>query len=239
MSDEPEAVTTLSMVQGARWLAALEAARIAATRATTEQREARAALTRQQSELETAQESGQKLGTRSRDIRNSLQLLREAVDRAKLTALNAGLEGARLGDPLGRALVVMSDEVRNLLARAVDALEEHAGLLADVDRDRDRCLAELAELGEGGRQLGTSLNRAQEQSQLTNALLGELKTDVSELFGGNLEAARALAETSTQVETLTVSLLELQRRSPASGPALRELLRPLLALLTPGEDPAR
>jgi len=34
-------------------------------------------------------------------------------------------------------------------------------------------------------------------------------------------------------------LLELQRRSPASGPALRELLRPLLALLPPGEDPAR
>jgi methyl-accepting chemotaxis protein len=239
MSDESEAVTTLSLVHGARWLAALEAAKVAATRATSEQREARAALSRQHSELEAVQESGQKLGTRSRDIRNSLQLLREAVDRAKLTALNAGLEGARLGDPIGRALLVMGDEVRNLLARAVDALEEHAGLLAEVDRDRDRCLAELAQLGEGARQVGTSLNRAQEQSQLTSALLGELKLDVSELFGGNLEAARALAETSTQVDALASSLLELKRRSPASGPALRELLSPLLALLPPGEGPAR
>ena len=30
------------------------------------------------------------------------------------------------------------DEVRNLLARAIDAIEEHATLLAEVDRDRDR-----------------------------------------------------------------------------------------------------
>ena len=142
MSDSRSAPSEISALQGARLLAALQAAKTAATRASNEQRAASAGLKRQRGELEAVQESAQKLGIRGRDIRNSLQVLRESVDRAKLSALNAGLEGARLGEPLGKALVVMSDEQRNLLARAIDALEEHSALLAEVERDRDGCLTE-------------------------------------------------------------------------------------------------
>ncbi len=236
MSDESGSRAT-QLVQGARLLAALDATRTAAARLQSEQRAASAGAAEQRSNLEKVQESGQKLGTRSRDLRNTLHLLREAVDRAKLTALNAGLEGARLGDPLGRALVVMGDEVRGLLARAIDALEEHAALLAEVDRDRDRCLAELAELGEGARKVSTALGRAEEQSLLTSALLGELRTDVTEIFGDDLATARALAESAAQVKALASSLSELARRSPASAGAVRALLSPLLALGPEGEEP--
>ena len=238
MSDESGSQAT-QLVHGARLLAALEAARSAAAVATGEQRAASAVVRRQQGELEAVQESGQKLGTRSRDIRNSLHLLREALERAKLMALNAGLEGARLGDPVGRALVVMGDEVRNLLARAVDALEEHAGLLAEVDRDRDRCLAELAQLGDGIRQTGTALGRAEEQNQLTTALLGELRIELGQLFGVDLETTRALAESAAQVKTLANALQALTQRSPASGDAVRELLGPLLALVPARQEPPR
>src|SRR6187402_229379 len=138
-----------SKLQAARILGVLEAARSAANRVTQAQREVVTSVRTQRSELDAAQESGQRLSTRGRDIRNSLNLLRESVDRAKLTALNAGLEGARLGDPVGKALVVLGDEVRQLLARGLDALEEHAGLLTELDRERERHLTELAVLGEG------------------------------------------------------------------------------------------
>jgi methyl-accepting chemotaxis protein len=231
-------LTELSLAQGARLLATLEAARTAAARATSEQLAASAAARREQGELEIAQESGQKLSARGRDIRNTLQLLREAVERAKLTALNAGLEGARMGDSVGKALVVMGDEVRNLLARAVDALEEHAGLLAEVDRDRDRCLAEVAHLSNGARDVGAALARAEAHSQLSTALLGELRTDLHELFGADLQSARALAETAAHVKTLANSVQELKQRSSASDDALRELLSPLLALLPPPREDA-
>jgi len=185
------------------------------------------------------QESAQNLGMRSRDIRNSLQLLRESVDRAKLSALNAGLEGARLGEPLGKALVVMSDEQRNLLARALDALEEHGALLAEVERDRERCLAQLSQVSEGTRQTSGALARAEQQSQLTSALLDQLRADFVELFGGDPEAARAMAETAAHVRTAAASLLDLTQRAPLSADALRELLRPLLALVPASEDPPR
>jgi len=136
-------------------------------------------------------------------------------------------------------LVVMSDEQRNLLARALDALEEHGALLAEVERDRDRCLAELSHLSESARQTGTALARAEEQSQLTNALLHELRTDFGQLFGGDPELARALAEAAVHVRTAADSLLELRQRAPLGVDALRELLSPLLALIPASQDPPR
>jgi methyl-accepting chemotaxis protein len=220
-------------------LAALDAAKSAATRANGEQRSASAGLSRQRGELEAVQESARKLASRSRDLRNSLLVLRESVDRAKLSALNAGLEGARLPEPIGKALVVMSDEQRNLLARALDALDEHGALLAEVERERERCLAELSQHREGASLTDSALARAEGQSQLTCALLHELRTDFAELFGGDPEAARAMAQAATHVKTAADSLLELAQRAPLGADALRELLSPLLALLPETREPPR
>ncbi|MES1177880.1 MAG: methyl-accepting chemotaxis protein [Myxococcales bacterium] len=241
MSDtfDPSHPTALTAVQGARLLAALEAAQAAAARAISEQRAASGGLRRQQLELEAVLEAGQKLSGRGRDIRNSLQELRQSVDRAKLTALNAGLEGARLGDPVGKALVIMGDEVRNLLARAMDALEEHGALLAEVDRDRDRCLADLVKLSDDTRQTASAVARAEQQSQLNNALLAELKVDLSELCGTDPETARMLGEATAQLKTATDALRELSQRAALRPSAVRELLRPLLSLIPPEEDDVR
>jgi methyl-accepting chemotaxis protein len=239
MSQDSGSKTELSPLQGARILAALEAARSAASRTTSAQRAASATIGRQQAELEGLQDAGQKLSARGRDVRNSLQLLRDSVDRAKLTALNAGLEGARLGDPLGKAMVVMGDEVRHLLSRAIDALDEHTALLTEVERDRDRALLDLARIADGTRQATSALGRSEEQSQLTAALLGELRTDLGELFGTDPKTAQVLADAAGQVKQVANSLLDLSQRSPLGVRELREILGPLLALVPRDEDPAR
>lgn len=239
MSDPGSNPSSVSPVQAARLLAALEATKTAAAHANDEQRAASTGLTRQRVELEAVQESARNLASRGRDIRNSLQVLRESVDRARLSALNAGLEGARLGESVGKALVVMSDEQRNLLARALDALEEHGALLADVERDRDRCLVELAQVGEGTRQTSAALARAEQQSQLTNAFLDQLRTDFSELFGADAEAARAMSEAAAHVRTAAASLRALTQSAPLGAAALRELLSPLLTMIPDSEDTPR
>ena len=226
-------------VRAARLLAALEAAKSAAAAANDEQRVASAGLTRSRSELDSVQESAQKLVSRGRDLRNTLQVLRESVDRAKLSALNAGLEGARLGEPLGKALVVMSDEQRNLLARALDALEEHSAVLADLERDRERYVADLSQLSEGAQQTSAALARAEHQSQSSRALLHELHAEFAELFGGDPDTARAMAEAAAHVRTAANSLLALTERAPLGTEALRELLSPLLTLIPAGKDPPR
>jgi methyl-accepting chemotaxis protein len=239
MTDFGSKPSPVSSALAARLMAALEAAKAAADSANSEQRATSASLARQHGDLEAVQEWTQKLATRSRDIRNSLQVLRESVDRARLSALNAGLEGARLGEPTGKALVVMSDEQRNLLARALDALEEHSALLAEVERDRDRCLVALAQLSEGTRNASGTLRRANEKSQLTSALLHELRTDFGELLGSDPEAARAMAEAAARLKTAADSLFELTQTTPLAGEALREILSPLMALIPAGKDHPR
>jgi len=239
MTDSNEKPSPISAIEAARLLAALEAAKTAASHASSEQRAASAGFGRFRGELAAVQESVRKLGTRSRDLKNSLHVLRESVDRAKLSALNAGLEGARLGEPVGKALVVMSDEQRNLLARALDALEEHSALLAEVERDRERCFGEISQMREGVSQSDGVLTRAESQSKLTVALLHELRTDFGQLFGSDPEAARAMAEAAQQVRTAAGSVLQLTQRSALDSNALRELLSPLLSLLPNREDPPR
>lgn len=239
MTNPESKPSSVSAVQAARLLAALEATKAAAAHAGNEQREASTGLARQRVELEAVHESVRNLVSRGRDLRNTLQVLRESVDRAKLSALNAGLEGARLGEPMGKALVVMSDEQRNLLARALDALEEHGTLLAELERERERCVAGLSQLGDDARRTGAAFSRAEQQSQLTCAFLEQLRADFGELFGGDPEAARALGEAAAQVRTAATSLRELTQRAPLGADALRELLSPLLALLPGQEDPPR
>ena len=236
MSQTSDAESPLARIHAARMLAVLEAARSAASLAANEQRSAVAAIARHTHELQEAQASAEKLAARARDIQNSLSLLRESVDRARLTALNAGLEGARLGDAVGKALLVMGDEVRHLLARALDSLQEHAALLSEVDRDRDRYFAEFEAAGAGAREAGQALVRAESQSQLTSALLGELGRDLGELLGTDPEATRLLAESADQVRRMAVSLSELTRRSPNAAGAVRDLLRPLLAIAATDEE---
>jgi len=227
-------------IHAARVAAALTSARTAAKLAVTGQRSTLAIVTRQHGEIEAVHEAQQRLGSRSRDMRNSLQLLRESLDRAKLTALNAGLEGARLGDPMGKALVLMGDEVRNLLARAVDALEEHGTLLAEVERERERSLAELARVSDGSRELRQTVAQAQEQGQLCAALLAEIEQDLASFLGTDAETARLLAASAAAVNELAASLGEVARRSPASAPALAALLAPLFALVpTAASEPER
>ena len=239
MTDPGPKPSSVSAVQAARLLAALEATKTAAAHANSEQRTASGGLTKQRVELETVQESVRNLVSRGRDLRNTLQVLRESVDRAKLSALNAGLEGARLGESVGKALVVMSDEQRNLLARALDALEEHSALLAELERERERCVAGLSQLGDGVRQTSAAFSRAEQQAQLTCAFLDQLRSDFSELFGRDPEAARAVAEAASHVRTAATSLRELSQRAPLGADALRELLSPLLALIPNHEDTPR
>lgn len=239
MTDPGSKPSSVSALQAARLLAALEATKTAAAHANTEQREVNAGLARQRADLSTVQESVRNLVSRGRDLRNTLHVLRESVDRAKLSALNAGLEGARLGESVGKALVVMSDEQRNLLARALDALEEHGTLLAELERERERCVAGLSQLGDDARQTGATFSRAEQQSQLTCAFLDQLSADFSEAFGGDPEAARVMAEAAAQVRTAASSLRELTQRTPLGADALRELLSPLLALIPSQEDSRR
>src|SRR5512142_296588 len=59
------------------------------------------ALQRCRTQIETCTDQAARLEVRLHDTRTSAVQLAEALDRIKLVALNAGLEGARLGESSG------------------------------------------------------------------------------------------------------------------------------------------
>jgi len=162
---------------------------------------------------------------RSRELKESARLLRDPLERARLTALNAGLEGARKGDPVGKALVTMAEELRVLLARALDALSEHSAALSDVDREREHWVEQLALARESS---GALFEKARElqvvEAGAANAV-ERLGAGVRRALGADPDRARLLLRTAELARALDDSLSQL--RAGSHEPELSAVLEPL------------
>lgn len=228
----------MAQTERAAQAALLESARRSAEQAEQAELDATASVTRGRGELELVSESLRALPARSRELRTNVQLLREALDRAKLSALNAGLEGARLGDPVGRALVDLAGDLRDLLGRAVLTLEEHATLLAELDRERDRLTETLGTARTALAGSGEALSRAQPLRRELAKALAELERHVAAALGTDPQTARLLASAAEQARTLRQTLAGLVESG--AGEAARELVEPLreaVASSGSGEEP--
>ena len=115
-----------------------------------------ATAAQQRSALDAAADHARLLVARGRDLHAAAQQVRDSLDRAKLVALNAGLEGSRLAEPAGKAMLAIADEMRGLVTRALESLDEHLSLLGQVERERDK----LAEQVEHARQRAAAWPRS-------------------------------------------------------------------------------
>ena len=206
-------------------LSLLDRARRAAGQADQAELDAASAANRGRSELELLGDALRANPARSRELRTSVQLLREALERAKLSALNAGLEGARIGEPLGKALVDLAQDLRDQLNRAVATLEEHSAMLQDLERERER-LTEAVENARGALLASHEAQaRAQPLKRDLDKALHDIERDVIRQLGSDPETARLLSSAAEQAKILRESLAGLMARG-ADG-AARELLASL------------
>jgi methyl-accepting chemotaxis protein len=192
-----------------------------------------ATAAQQRSALEAAADHARLLVSRSRDMRGSAQQVREVLERAKLVALNTGLEGARLGEPAGKAMVAAADELRSVIGRALALLEEHLELLAQVEREREKLRDQVEQAKTGAGTLGDELMRTQNAQRDTTAALEELGTGLERSTGTDREAARIVATAAEHARGLLEALSALAGRPQrgAVARALRPTLLPLLRLM--------
>ncbi len=208
-------------------LSLLERARRAAGQADQAELDASSAVNRGRSELELLSDALRANPARSRELRTSVQLLREALERAKLSALNAGLEGARIGEPLGKALVDLAQDLRDQLNRAVATLEEHSAMLQDLERERER-LTEAVESARGALFAShEAQSRAQPLKRDLDKALHDIENHVIQRLGSDPETARLLSSAAEQAKALRESLSGLVARG--ADEAARELLASLAA----------
>jgi hypothetical protein len=229
VTHEDEAMSD-EVLDEATLVAALDAARIALERSGSSLEAASAAAARGQSELESVSDPARGLPSRGRDVRASLQVLHQALERAKLSALNAGLEGARIGDPLGKAVVDLAGDLRELVSRGIESLEAHATVLAEIELERERWVEGLSRtkdaLGVLSGEIGASVRHRND----AQSALAALQRGLAPVLGTDPDTARALLLVSEQSSRLAATLMDLAgRKDAATRVRLREALAPVLA----------
>jgi len=190
--------------------------------------QAQAQAARQAAEIEGLLEGGERLALRGRDLRASVQELRDTLERGRLSTLNAALEGARLGEVAGRALLSMTEEVRSALGRGADVLDDHAARVAELERERERLVLALGPLADAARAVATEVSRAAERNRSQRDSLAELAVELRQQLGVDPELGGLVARGSREAAELLDTLAALKARGAQDE--ARELVARIAAL---------
>jgi len=174
--------------------------------------QAQAQAARQAAEIEGLLEGGERLALRGRDLRSGVQELRDTLERGRLSTLNAALEGARLGEVAGKALLAMTDEVRAILGRSADVLDDHAARVAELERERERLVLALGPLADAARAVASEVTRAAERNRSQRAVLAELTLELRQRLGVDPELGGLVARASRELTELLDTLAALEAR---------------------------
>jgi hypothetical protein len=191
-----------------------------------------AAVARQRTLIESAAERGNVVAARAEGLSASASRVTEAFERLGVVALNAGLEGARTAEPQGRALLLLSEEIRANVRRGADAAEQVAAVIeeiaegsAEARRQLERSRGEVSEVAQEAAHLQAEALQA---SRALDDLAGRLR----EATGIDPEMARAMALATEHARGLMTALSTLSMAAPTATVlrALRPVIRPLARL---------
>jgi hypothetical protein len=178
--------------------------------------QAQAQAARQAAEIEGLLEGGERLALRGRDLRSGVQELRDTLERGRLSTLNAALEGARLGEIAGKALMAMTEEVRGALGRCADMLDDHAARVAEIERERERMVLALGPLADAARAVAAEVTRAAERNRSQRDALSELALEMRQRLGVDPELGGLVARATRELSELLDTLSALEARGAES-----------------------
>ena len=196
---------------------------------------------RQRASIENVADRARALGSRATEVHNGFARVVDTFDRLGLVALNAGLEGARVGEAEGRQLALVAEEVRAQSTRGVEAAREIATALAQLAADLSQLEGQVSQAQIVVAEVTQDSARAAGAASDAEAALVDIGDRVKKATGSDPETVRAIADASERARALVTSLSALSGKVPRAllvgmlGPALAPLAR-LLSDEEPEED---
>ncbi len=198
-------------------------------------------VARQRATMESVADRARSLASRAGEVQGSFGRVLDVFERLALVALNAGLEGARLGEAEGKQLGLVGDEVRAQSARGLEAARELSAALAQLGADLGALESHVTQAQTVVAEVAQESARAAGAASDAEAALVDVGDRVKRATGSDPETLRAVAEASERARALVTSLSVLSGKVPrtllvgALGPVLAPLAR-MLADEEPEED---
>ena len=194
-------------------------------------------IAKQRGAIEAAADRTRALSRRSTDLSAGLLRVSESLDRLNMVALNASLEGSRLGEAGGRALRVVGDEIRALLLRTSEALKESSSSVNEVSSELDALQGSIERARQSAAEVSDDAGVSQSSLAHTERSLVEMGERIRRATGSDPETIRAISEAAEHARALVVSITALSGRVPSA--IIASTLRPVLealARLLPDEE---
>lgn len=192
-----------------------------------------ASAARHRTNVEAALERANQAIGRREVLVTDLRHVQESVERLGVVGLNAGLEGARSAEPMGRGLLLVSEEIRAHVGRAADSarelgahLDELTEVVADLAHRMERVQREAQELATDSSQLKSAV-------QDSLAGLADLETLLRKATGIDPQTAKYVVQVGEHTKGLLGALNALEGvGARQAAAALVPLLSPLLKVIS-------
>ncbi len=218
--------------EGALW-ATHGRAQESTTQAADAAERAVASTAKQRASLDAGTDEARALLTRVEELQRQVARLSDAFDRLNVVALNAGLEGARLGEAAGKPLSLVSEEVRAQGERGGEASREITRTLGDCSRELGGIGTRFDDARGHGADVTQHASVAAAAAAEASRALVDLGERLRRATGSDPETAQAIAQATEHARALVSALGTLSGRVPRSllTSALRPMLEPLVRSL--------
>jgi len=223
--------------ESAIWLAHQRALAVVREGAESTQRIA-SGVAKQRGSVDAIGDRSRAASARAQEMSTAFARVVDSFDRLGLVALNAGLEGARLGESAGRSLLLVSDEVRAQTSRGSDSARELAATLAEIGGELGQLNVQLDQVRELASEVAHEAARASAAGAEADRLLIEMSDGLRRTTERDPETVVAIAEAGEHARAMVASLGALSGKVPRALllSALRPMLEPLTRVLAEDEQ---
>ncbi len=139
-----------------------------------------------------------KLGSRSKEISNFVEVISNISSQTQLLSLNASIEAARAGEH-GRGFAVVAQEVQKLADESAKSASRIADLVNTIENEMEKVVLTAA-------RTGTSVNEGLQSVQEAGGAFSSISQSVEEVAGQIMELLAAIEEMSASEDEVNATI---------------------------------